>query len=390
MIVMYVKLKNICAFDDFHANFSYPKKIVNSSIEREYLPGFPNFRYKKVNILMGTNASGKTSLGKVLCSIFRFIRRRELVNITDRIADFECESGFLIDFIPDKKTFCRVEVNIPPRGNEEYSIERCEVSIRYIKINKEDSYEICSERIESDKEVKELNGMEGLEEFSSKVKFGWYFRHPNDASCADSKIRASDLENDIYLKVLKNVLMTLDNSILDIKKVSNIDNTYAIVMDNKVLMIQDGTEFDLKKILSSGTKAGIAISGFLTALMEHRNGFYYCDEMFSYIHSDIEKAILSVMISKLGDREQLFFTTHNLDITDMDLPKHSFLLMRKENIEGKFIISCESVSNRLKKSTDSVRNAVDNDIFSVAPRIELIYDLAYEDDILDEDEGCNQ
>ena len=29
MIVMYVKLKNICAFDDFHANFSYPKKIEN-------------------------------------------------------------------------------------------------------------------------------------------------------------------------------------------------------------------------------------------------------------------------------------------------------------------------------------------------------------------------
>ena len=74
----------------------------------------------------------------------------------------------------------------------------------------------------------------------------------------------------------------------------------------------------------------------------------------------------------------------------MDLPKHSFLFMRKENIGGEFFISCESVSNRLKKATDSVRNAVDNDIFAVAPRIELIYDLAYEDDIddvLDEDAG---
>ena len=78
MIVMYVKLKNICAFDDFYANFSYPKKIVNSSIEREYLPGFPNFRYKKVNILMGTNASGKTSFGKMLMYIFNFMKRKEL------------------------------------------------------------------------------------------------------------------------------------------------------------------------------------------------------------------------------------------------------------------------------------------------------------------------
>ena len=94
MIVMYVKLKNICAFDDFYVNFSYPKKIVNSSIEREYLPGFPNFRYKKVNILMGTNASGKTSFGKMLMYIFNFMKRKELSNITDRISDNKKESIF--------------------------------------------------------------------------------------------------------------------------------------------------------------------------------------------------------------------------------------------------------------------------------------------------------
>ena len=61
MIVMYVKLKNICAFDDFYANFSYPKKIVNSSIERVYLTRYHNIIYKKVNIHMCTNASVKTS-----------------------------------------------------------------------------------------------------------------------------------------------------------------------------------------------------------------------------------------------------------------------------------------------------------------------------------------
>lgn len=39
-------------------------------------------------------------------------------------------------------------------------------------------------------------------------------------------------------------------------------------------------------------------------------GFYYCDEKFSYIHSDVEKAILSLMIQRLNDNDQLFFTTH--------------------------------------------------------------------------------
>ena len=47
-------------------NMSYPKKIVDSTIEEEFLEERPNFRYKKVNIIMGGNATGKTSLGRLL------------------------------------------------------------------------------------------------------------------------------------------------------------------------------------------------------------------------------------------------------------------------------------------------------------------------------------
>ena len=51
MILMDVKLNNIYGFTDFHMNFSYPKKIVNSIIDSEWLSGHPNFRYKKAVIL---------------------------------------------------------------------------------------------------------------------------------------------------------------------------------------------------------------------------------------------------------------------------------------------------------------------------------------------------
>lgn len=73
MIVMNLEIDNIFAFQNFKINFSYPKKIVNSSIENEYLIGKPNFRYKKLNIIMGPNASGKTSLGNALAAIFNFL-----------------------------------------------------------------------------------------------------------------------------------------------------------------------------------------------------------------------------------------------------------------------------------------------------------------------------
>ena len=66
MIIMDVKVDNLYAFKNFHINMSYPKKIVDSTIENEYLEDRPNFRYKKVNIIMGGNATGKTSLGKLL------------------------------------------------------------------------------------------------------------------------------------------------------------------------------------------------------------------------------------------------------------------------------------------------------------------------------------
>ena len=37
------------------------------------------------------------------------------------------------------------------------------------------------------------------------------------------------------------------------------------------------------------------------------------------------------------------------------------------------LIKCVYASDYLKRSTDSVRRAVDNDLFSITPNIELVY-----------------
>ena len=71
MIILNLMLNGIYGFDDFTINFSYPKKIVHSIIENESLPGRERFRYKKVVVLMGANATGKTSLGKALLHIYK-------------------------------------------------------------------------------------------------------------------------------------------------------------------------------------------------------------------------------------------------------------------------------------------------------------------------------
>ena len=73
MVVLQLALNCIYGFDDFNIDFTYPKKIVNSFIESENLEGRERFRYKKAVILMGANATGKTSLGKALLRIFNYM-----------------------------------------------------------------------------------------------------------------------------------------------------------------------------------------------------------------------------------------------------------------------------------------------------------------------------
>ena len=82
---------NFYAFKNFHMNLTYPKKIVDSSIKNEHLPGRPNFRYKKVNIFLGANATGKTTFGKILMKIFNFIEKKNFeINLCFGNCFFSC------------------------------------------------------------------------------------------------------------------------------------------------------------------------------------------------------------------------------------------------------------------------------------------------------------
>ena len=87
MVILDVRMDNLYAFKNFHMNLTYPKKIVGSSIEEEHLADRPNFRYKKVNVIMGANASGKTTFGRALMKIFNFIVVK-IINIFNQFLYF--------------------------------------------------------------------------------------------------------------------------------------------------------------------------------------------------------------------------------------------------------------------------------------------------------------
>mgnify|MGYP000320382135 FL=1 len=178
----------------------------------------------------------------------------------------------------------------------------------------------------------------------------------------------------IYITVLEKTLKALDPSIEKVEELNDIDDSYVIRMKSKNVIIQEGSIVN-ESILSSGTKAGLEIARIVGSILTNRNQFYYCDEKFSYVHSDIEKAFLSIMIDKLGENEQLFFTTHNMDILDLTLPKHSFIFMKKDIYNEKMPIKCISADEILKRNTDSLKSAVENDLFRTAPSVDCVYDI---------------
>lgn len=367
MVVLNVCLDNFYAFRNFQMNLTYPKKIVGSYIQDEHLAGRSNFRYKKVNVFFGANASGKTTFGRILMKIFNFISQKNYSYITSVICDTNKEASFTLDIASNSHIFYRVRCVVTPCVDGIYQSSNIKIQIIQENIRVKDSYESCVERIENEDFYPAENY---VDEFEKIEELSWFFQYPEDNQ---NKLKLPN-KDEKFRQVLENVLKALDPSIREVNISQDVDNAYVIHLQNKSIVIQDG-DLLTTDFLSSGTKAGVEVSTMLSSLIQKDYHFYYCDEKFSYIHSDIEKAMLSVMIEFVGENDQLFFTTHNTDVLDMNLPKHTFTFLRKDITDSETPIKPVNASSYLKRNTDSLRNAVENDAFSVAPALEFIYDI---------------
>ena len=359
MIVLNLELDNLFGFEDFKVNFSYPKKVENSSIKEEFLKGRPNFRYKKVNIILGANATGKTSIGKAMMTIFYFFYKKEILKVTQYIRDIKSETSFSIDFILDEKNIL-YRVNFKYKKEKEK--EKINLDLYKADILEEDSYESTLDKFEK-VNLENENYIETLEKLG-KVS-GWLFTYPEkDSNVLGKNKKVMDK------KILENILKTLDPSIEKVRKLDEVENAYILTLKEEDLIIQDREFIKENNILSSGTKAGLDIAYITSAIKKNTHGFYYCDEKFSYIHSDIEKAILSLMIDFLKPNTQLFFTTHNMEVLNMDLPAHCFTFLKKrEKIEVVY------ASEYIDEDNIFLMEAIKNDVFNVAPYLDLIYEL---------------
>ena len=368
MVVLDVRLDNFYAFKKFHMNLTYPKRIVGSPIEDEHLFERPNFRYKKVNIIMGPNASGKTTFGHMLMNIFNFIEKKNYELLADAICDPGKAAFFSLDIVVKSNTLYRITCTITPRKKEKYGTENFKLEIRKENIRKNDSYESCLRRLESapyspaDNYIDELVKIESLD---------WIFEYPDEIA---NYLQLPN-QDEKFRFVLESILKALDPSIQAVEISQDVKSTYVVRLKDRAVILQDGERLTTE-VLSSGTKAGVKVARVISSLMNGDYSFCYCDEKFSFIHSDIEKAVLLLIIHFLRSNEQLFFTTHNTDILDVSLPKHSFTFFRRDVNNPECPITCIDAASLLKRNTDSLKNAVENDLFSCAPALDLIYEIA--------------
>lgn len=373
MIIMDLKVDNFLAFKNFHMNMAYPKKIVDSYIDAEYLIGRENFRYKKVNILMGGNATGKTSIGKILMMICNFIKRKESINIINNVADAKRDAVITMDFICHTLRMYRLDIKVTKADDADDTMKIL-VCKREVEIGERDRYETCAAKIDklpleyTDEYVKELETIESI---------GWMFSYPSDMGGKVTEFP----QGESFVQVLEYTLRALDPAIKSVYKSKEVENTFIIHTDFGDLLIQEG-EVIKKNMLSSGTKAGIDIAALICSIYKGECGFYYCDEKFLYIHNDLEKAFLTVMINGLKNNEQLFFTTHNSEILELPLPKHSYSFLKKDTHNEDEPIKCICAADYLKRNTDSLKRAVDNDLFATAPNVELVYKIAEIEDFV--------
>ena len=78
LVILKVSCDNFYMFKDFELDFTYDRKISHRLAANDELFEGSRIKVRKNIILMGANASGKTTFGKLMCLILNFILGRPL------------------------------------------------------------------------------------------------------------------------------------------------------------------------------------------------------------------------------------------------------------------------------------------------------------------------
>ncbi|MFV5536195.1 hypothetical protein VXQ47_15700 [Acinetobacter pittii] len=428
MIFTKIRLKNWYSFKDATLDLSYPKKIVNNTIDYEYLEGFENIKFKRVSIISGANSSGKTSFSKALCAIRHFITFKDIPSqILEGQRSENEKVGFEIEFIAPKVRKLKElsQYSNDKEAYEEFVLKT--VSDKYdhyhslivsfddnhiinsplkdlaykfnyvsIPINKSDTIPKLREKIEIIRRGGEIKNSIILENEKAYTDISEHIQNhivsyffPSAANFIFSDIdsffyKDKDGKNVIKKNILFKILKTFDTSISHISDAidndsKKIEGFYIHFKSGKSLYISKFGEITSNQhLLSLGTQQSIKLAKIISKL-DHISGLLaltcFIDENMGNVQSEIEVAMINLIIQKMGNRSQFFYTTHNYEVLEMNLPIHSFVFLKKDEDGNSSFIQAEK---EFKKNDRSILSYVKNDILGTLPKTNLIDDLIFD------------
>ena len=419
MIITKLVLNNWYSFKDCSLDLSYPRKIVDSNIPYEYLDAFENIRFKRAIILSGANATGKTSFAKILLAIRVFISNGELSSYFyqgfNKNEDFLSFNIEFIDQDPNPEEidctpqdtliknynfYHQLEVRVRKNTAEQQKLffNFCYKAIEIKKIDSIESLRVLLANLDEESLSKKTrksvyidslddtygtkNYIEKLYNFKNlKFTNHWNFLYNdhNDAIVLNSKAR---LNRD----TLEAILKTFDPSIEKVEDAYQKDNPdepngffVNFYNGNKIYISNEGAVTDEKHLLSLGTYESLKIANFVSIVLSTQNKrgcTFFLDEGMSHVQSEIERTIVNLIIQKMNRYSQFFYTTHNYDVLDMNLPIHSYLFIRKDEEFNSYFIRAEET---FKKNDRSIVNYIKNDVLRTLPNTALLDDILMQD-----------
>lgn len=387
MILLNMKIDNLCMFDKFNIDFTINRLQGESIVGYERVKLAPEIKFKKLNIIMGGNATGKTTFGKILCRMENLLMGRpsDLINM---IYNRELPSNCEMLFVEDKYLFkyC-IEIN-----KEKYVEKLKYTKLRKTKnlndhikyLEKEKLYEVTGDLVSSGKDPaimsKVVDEKLEIEEVSFKAffisRFCYYFRF---ASFTDNSVQPNITED--LLKDTEKILKVIDNSIDSIRAIESkgLDNKddlsvweddyYIVFKNGEQILVEESNPKSIKdNRLSQGTIEAIEMS-YILKNINHYPGTVYLDEQMAYMHTELSNDLILKLIESNQD-SQLFITTHNENVLDLNVPIHSFTFLVRNN--GK--IEAVYPEKTLNKNDRKLKTYVQNNYFETYPELDGLWE----------------
>lgn len=378
MIITSIYVDNLCSFKDTTLDLTLKRLSKNSLINYEYLEGRENFYFRRVCILSGVNASGKTSIGRVLALMQTLLLNpfgalehlKKLITYKDRVA--KCILEFAI---PSTYNLHRIELSLHEND------ELCEFKHSYIYIKPTMSAYQARKLLDKQHDTASqwedftlnLASLKSYKEIQVANEYVYFI--------TNNQLDSILVSENVDKVLLENILTTFDSSIETVKESRDDDgslNGFTVHFYNKESVhIGLNGEVSNQNRLSKGTYDAISLVFFFHSIRvgnkNKRTTTFFLDERMAYTHTELEVSMLNLMIEHLGKNSQLFYTTHNYDVLDMNIPIYSHTLVIKNNKYSYFIQPEKS----FKKNDRRLLNYLKNNAFNNLPNTERIDEMLY-------------